>query len=206
MTDGHGRQRPRIVTFAGSVRTGSFNARLARRAADVLTDAGADARFVDLADHPMPLYDGDLESREGLPPGARSFKAVLRAADGFVIASPEYNGSFTPLLKNALDWASRSESKDEPPLAAYAGKTAALLAASPGDFGGLRGLVHVRAVLSGIGVTVLPRQLAVSRAYEAFDDDGSLKDDRARGTLRSIAEGLVRLTRALAASGTGSGA
>ena len=140
---------------------------------------------------PLPLFDQDLESAQGLPAGAKQFKALLREHDGFLIASPEYNSSFTPLLKNAIDWASRAESKDEPPLAAYRGKVAALLSASPGALGGLRGLVHLRALLGNIGVIVLPDQVAIGAAHEVFDDAGLIKDERKSAQIANLARSLT---------------
>ena len=142
--------KPKILAFAGSTRTDSLNKKLARAAAAIAGEAGAEVTFVDLRDLALPLYDGDLEEASGLPEGARKLKALLRASDGFLIASPEYNSSVTAVLKNALDWASRAETDDEPPLAAFRGKAAALLSASPGALGGLRGLVHLRAILGNM--------------------------------------------------------
>ncbi|MDP1592373.1 MAG: NAD(P)H-dependent oxidoreductase, partial [Prosthecobacter sp.] len=114
-----------------------------------------------------------------------------RDHDAFLIASPEYNSSITAVLKNALDWASRDESDDEPALSAYRGKTAALLSASPGALGGLRGLVHLRSILGNIGVIVLPDQVALPKAHEAFDDAGQLKDQRPAKQVTALAQGLV---------------
>ena len=131
--------QPKITAFAGSLRTGSFNKKLLALAAAAARTAGAEVTTVDLRDLALPLFDQDLEAASGLPEGAKKFKALLRASDGLLIASPEYNSSLTAVLKNAIDWASRAESDDEPPLAAYRGKTAALCSASPGALGGLRG-------------------------------------------------------------------
>src|SRR5438105_5025737 len=123
--------QPKIVAFAGSLRTGSFNKKLLAIAADAARAAGAEVTVVDLRELALPVFDQDLEDASGLPDGARKFKALLRASDGFLIASPEYNSSVTAALKNAIDWASRAETDDEPPLAAFRGKAAALFAASP---------------------------------------------------------------------------
>jgi NAD(P)H-dependent FMN reductase len=121
----------------------------------------------------MPLYDGDLEAAQGMPPGAKAFKELVRGQAGLVIASPEYNGSFSALLKNTIDWISRPEA-GEGPLAVLRGKTAALLSASPGPGGGQRGLRHLRELLERIGVQVAPSQVTVARAMEAFDGEGRL--------------------------------
>jgi len=140
--------------------------------------AGAGVTIIDLSDYPMPIFNQDLEQEQGLPECARKFKALMIEHDAFMIASPEYNSAFSPLLKNVIDWASRAESADEPPLAAYRGKTAAIMAASPGALGGLRGLVFLRMLLANIGVSVLPEQQVIPEAYKAFNADGSLLDDR----------------------------
>src|ERR1700733_13055904 len=169
--------QPKIVAFAGSLRAGSYNKKLVAIAAEAARAAGAEVTVVDLRELALPVFDQDIEDASGLPEGARKFKALLRASDGFLIAAPEYNSSITAALKNAIDWASRSETDDEPSLAAFRGKAAALMSASPGALGGLRGLVTVRSILSNIGVLVLPDQVAISTAHEAFDDSGKLKDE-----------------------------
>lgn len=182
---------PKILAFAGSTRTGSYNKKFVCVAAEAAREAGAEVTVIDLRDLALPLFDEDLEAAHGLPAKAREFKAMLRAADGLLISSPEYNSSLTAVLKNAIDWASRAESDDEPPLSSFRGKAAALLAASPGALGGLRGLVHLRAILGNIGVIVLPDQLALGAAYEAFDDAGNLKDEKKHKQVAGIAKSLV---------------
>lgn len=177
---------PKIVVFAGSNRAGSFNQALAKIVAESARAAGAEVSFVDLRDLALPLFDPDLEAESGLPEGARKLKTLLRESDGFLVASPEYNSSITPALKNALDWASRAESDDEPPLVAYRGKIAALFAASPGALGGLRGLVTLRSILGNIGVHVLPDQVCIPVAHEAFDADGQLKDPRKKRAVDAL--------------------
>ena len=189
--------QPKITAFAGSTRAASFNKQLVRLAADAARAAGAEVTVVDLRDVALPLFDEDLEAASGLPEGAKKFKSLLRASDGFLIASPEYNSSITAALKNAIDWASRAEGGDEPPLAAYRGKVAALFAASPGALGGLRGLVHLRAILGNIGVIVLPDQVCIPAAHEAFDDSGGLKDERKAKQVGALAKSLVETLRRL---------
>ncbi len=144
----------------------------------------------------VPLYDGDSERDHGLPAAAQALKRRISTHDGLLIASPEYNGSLTPALKNALDWASRREG-DEPALAAYAGKTAAIIAASPGRLGGARSLMALRHVLSALGVHVMPQQLALAEARDAFDESGELADSAHAATLAGIAQALVRTTARL---------
>ena len=188
---------PKIVAFAGSLHTASFNKKLVALAADAARAAGAEVAVVDLRDLALPLFDQDLEAASGLPECAKKFKALLRASDGFLIASPEYNSSITAALKNAIDWASRSESDDEPPLVAYKGKVAALCSASPGALGGLRGLVTLRSILGNIGVIVLPEQVCISTAHEAFDEAGKLKEERKVKQVNALAMALVETLRKL---------
>ena len=126
----------------------------------------------------MPLFNQDLEKEQGIPEHALKFKKLLVEHDGFLIASPEYNSAFSPLLKNVIDWASRSETENEPPLEAYQAKIAAIMATSPGGLGGIRGLVFLRMLLGNIGVTVIPDQQAIPTAFKAFDDNGALIDEK----------------------------
>ncbi|MEW8624719.1 MAG: NAD(P)H-dependent oxidoreductase [Candidatus Thiodiazotropha sp.] len=186
-----GTMSPRILAFAGSSRRDSFNKRLLKIAASGAEAAGADVTRIDLADYPMPLFNQDLESEQGIPENALKFKRLLIDHDAFIIASPEYNSAFTPLLKNVIDWASRAESDDEPPLMAFQGKTAVILAASPGALGGLRGLVFLRMLLANIGVTVLPEQQAIPQAFKAFNEDGSLVDDRKQQSVMALGKKLA---------------
>ena len=167
---------PKLLAFAGSSRKDSFNKRLVKIAASGAESAGATVTVIDLADFPMPIFNEDLESTKGMPDKAREFKNHLIEHDGFLIASPEYNSSLSALLKNAIDWASRSETDNEAPLVAYRGKVAAIMAASPGGLGGIRGLVFLRMLLGNIGVFVLPDQQVIPQAFKAFGDDGLLVD------------------------------
>lgn len=189
---------PKILVLAGSTRRQSFNRRLATAAAGFCREQGAEVTQLELADYPLPLYSQDLESEQGLPANAVELKRIFQAHDAFVIACPEYNGSITPLLKNTIDWVSR-RAPGEASMVAYKGKTATLISASAGALGGLRGLVHVRAILSNIGVLVLPAQVAVSKADQVFGADGSLSDEVWAGRLRSALDELVRITTKLGA-------
>ena len=183
---------PRILAFAGSTRTDSWNKKLIQVAAAGARAAGAEVTLIDLRDFPMPLYDGDLEAKEGLPPGAKEFKKLMLEHAGLLISSPEYNSSVSAVLKNAIDWASRSE-PGEAPLAAFAGKAAGLAAASPGALGGLRGLVHLRAILGNIQVLVIPHQVAVPKAHEAFTPEGGLKDAKQQAAVEKVGAELAAL-------------
>ena len=187
--------QPKILVFAGSLRTASYNKKLARLAAEAARAAGAEVTYVDLRELAMPIYDEDLETAQGLPEGAKRLKQMIREHHGLLIASPEYNSSMTAALKNALDWASRPEGEKENTADAFRGKFAALMAASPGALGGLRGLVHLRAMLGNIDVTVLPTQVTVSAAYDAFDEKDQLKDERKAKQITALAQGLVEFVR-----------
>ncbi len=182
----------KILAFAGSTRKESWNKKLVRIAAAGAQGAGAEVTFLDLRDLPLPLFDEDLEAAEGLPANGRKLKDLLLDHDGFLLSSPEYNSSISAVLKNAIDWASRPV-QGEPPLACFSGKTAALMSASPGALGGLRGLVHVRAILSNINVLVLPDQVAVPKAHESFASDGTLKDPKQHGAVLALGEKLAHL-------------
>jgi len=183
------------------MRQASVNKKLARLAAARAQATGASAEYLDLADYPMPIYDGDLEAQGGLPETARSLKARFRGSDGFLIASPEYNSSLPPVLKNALDWISRPETGDEPGLVAYRGKVAALMAASPSGMGGMRGLVPLRMMLGNIGVHVVPDQLTVPRAFNAFTASDQLADPDHDERLAAVVRTWVETARRLHCSG-----
>ncbi|WP_265273949.1 NADPH-dependent FMN reductase [Nostoc sp. KVJ3] len=187
---------PKILAFAGSTRIDSYNKKLVKIAADGAKAAGAEVTYIDLRDLPLPLFDEDLEAQEGLPANARTFKDFLISHQGLLIASPEYNSSLTAVLKNAIDWASRP-APNEAPLAAFAGKVASIMSASPGALGGLRGLVHLRSILGNIKVLVLPDQIAVPKAYEAFNADGTLKDPKQKESIEKLGNDLAKMLRSL---------
>jgi NAD(P)H-dependent FMN reductase len=189
---------PKVLVLAGSIRTGSLNARLAALAAKEIARAEADVTRISLVDYPLPLYDGDLEARSGPPENAVKLKRTFCAHQGVFIASPEYNASMTPLLKNAIDWISRVRESKEPPLAAYRNRVFALGAASNGTYGGMRSLMALRHVLElGCGALVIPEQIAVREASHAFDENDDLKDERNAGLLKAVAGRLVELARQL---------
>ena len=182
----------KILVTAGSIRTGSFNARLAAAATKELSLLDAEVTRVSLADYPMPIYDGDLEAKSGPPENAIKLKRHFMASHGIFIASPEYNASVTPLLKNALDWVSRVREGAEPPLAAYKNRVFAIGGASPGPFGGMRSHMALRQVLEiGCGALVIPDYITVREAASAFDDKDALHDERSAKQLRNMMERLV---------------
>ncbi len=192
----------RVLAFAGSTRTESFNKKLVKIAVAGAKAAGAEVTLIDLRDFPMPLYDGDLEASEGIPTQAKRFKELMRSHDGLLLSCPEYNSSMTGVFKNAIDWASRQE-PGEAPLACFTGKVATLMSASPGALGGLRGLVHVRAMLGNINVLVLPDQVAVPRAHEAFQPDGALKDPKQQAAIEQLGRSLAAMLAKLHSQASG---
>lgn len=191
---------PKILAFAGSTRDGSFNKKLVAIAAQAATKAGAEVTLLDLKEYPMPLFDQDYEAQKGMPKSAKDLKALMVASDGFLIASPEYNSSITGVLKNTLDWVSRDPKEDDnEPLIAFKGKVASIMSASPSGLGGLRGLVHLRAILGNIGVLVLPTQKSIPHSHKAFNDDNSLKDKKQQAAIETQGAELVSLIRKLKA-------
>jgi NAD(P)H-dependent FMN reductase len=184
--------QPKILAFAGSTRTDSFNKKLIKIAATGARESGADVTIIDLRDYPMPLYDEDLEKKEGLPSSTRKLKELMLSHHGFLISSPEYNSSISGVLKNTIDWTSR-QGDDESPLICFKDKVAGLMSASPGGLGGLRGLVHVRAILENMGVMVIPNQLAISKAHESFNLDGTMKDQKQEQQVKKIGANLAQM-------------
>lgn len=184
-------KHPRLLAFGGSLRAASYNQKLATIAADAARDAGADVTLIALRDFRMPLFDEDLEASEGMPEAAQKLKALFAKHDGLLIASPEYNSTITAALKNAIDWVSRATSPDEKPLSVLSGKKAAIMSASPGGYGGARSLAQLRPFLENIGVTVLPDQVSIPKAYEAFTEDGQLVDPEQAAAVKSLSEKLA---------------
>ena len=190
---------PKILVFAGSTRTGSHNARLAALAAKELALTGADVTRVSLEDYPLPIYNGDDETESGVPANARNLKRLMMEHHGVFIASPEYNASITPLLKNTIDWISRVRERGEPPLTAFKHRAFALGGASDSPYGALRSLMALRQVLElGCGALVLPEQITVFHASEAFDEMDNLKEERAAASLKRVVQRLADTAREMA--------
>jgi chromate reductase len=184
--------KPKILAFAGSTRTDSYNKKLVKISSSGATEAGADVTVIDLRDFPMPIYDGDLEQKDGLPSNAVKLKDIMLAHQGFLISSPEYNSSISAVFKNTIDWASR-QSEGETPLACFKNKVAGIMSASPGMLGGLRGLVHVRSILGNIGVIVMPDQITIAKAHEAFNEDDTLKDKKQEDQVKKIGVNVAKM-------------
>jgi NAD(P)H-dependent FMN reductase len=189
----------KILVFAGSTRSDSLHRKLARLVTAELRSRGLEVTLADLRDYSMPMYDGDQEASHGLPSAALDFRKLLEQHDFLVIASPEYNGSFPALVKNTIDWTSRPATPGERSAALYRGKSAALLAGSPGPGGGRRGLRHLRELLEMIGVTVLAEQVVVPGAFQAFDAGGTLIRDEDREAISRLAD-AVQASAAMSAA------
>lgn len=189
---------PRILVFGGSLRTGSFSARLAALAAKEIALAGAEVTHVSLGDYPLPIYNADMEKNEGFPENARRFARLIESHHGVFIATPEYNHSLPPLLKNTIDWTSR------PRLAAeikVRGKAFGIGSTSDGLIGGARALIDLRKVIvTAYGAYVVPDQISVSKAGEAFDDAGHLIAEVPAKLLKTISQRLVELASRLGAA------
>lgn len=189
----------KIAVIVGSTREGSFNRALGSLAAKALAAHGADVTDIDLATFDLPLYSASLEAN-AFPGDALRLKQLFAAQDGLLFVSPEYNGSVSPLLKNAIDWASRPTGDESlVALSAYRGKAAAILSASISPFGGLRGLMHLRQILSTIQMLVIPEQVLVPNAHAAFGDDGELKEALPATLVDMTAARLVKVAGAIAA-------
>jgi chromate reductase len=190
---------PKILIFSGSLRTGSHNSRLAALAAKELTLLDVDVTRISLADYPLPLYDADLDARSGQPEAAFKLKHMIQAHHGIFIASPEYSGSVTPLLKNAIDWVSRVRERGDPTYAAYKNRVFAISSVSPGPGGGLAGLIALRQILEvGCGALVIPEQVAVQRADQAFDDMDKIVDIHTANLFHAQLARLVETARLFA--------
>jgi chromate reductase len=188
-------KKPKILAFAGSLREHSYSKRVVKTAIRGAQKAGADVTYIDLRDYPMSIYNADVHINEGFDENALKLQRLLIEHDGLLIASPEYNGSLSGALKNAIDWTSRQS--DEYKMGeVFRGKVAAIMAESPGAFGGLRCLGHLRGVLSILLVNVLPSEIAVSKVHELFDGDGEeMKDEKMKAILEDLGASLVDILR-----------
>ena len=182
---------PKILVFAGSLRIGAFSISTADAAMKELALQGADVSRISLGDYPLPIMDQNLENEKGVPENALKLSRQIAAHDGMLIASPEYNASIPPLLKNALDWVSRVRRDGARPFKPFDGKVAALCSSSNGNFAGARALYHLRAVLMHCHVEVITPQCSVSKASEAFDEDGQFKDEALRHRMETVCRTLI---------------
>lgn len=182
---------PKILVFSGSTRAGSVNTKLAGTVCRELALIDCEVTRISLADYALPLYDGDLEARDGIPENALKLAQLLHVHDGYFIASPEYNGSLSPLLKNTIDWISRVSAVNGEAVSPFRGKVAAIGAASPGGMGGISMLYHLREILVRLGTLVVSDQVAVGNAGKAFDDNDAITDERTAGFLANCCKSLA---------------
>lgn len=187
---------PKVIALAASLRRDSWNKKLVRVAASGAAAAGAEITILDLHDYLLPAYNADDEDSSGLPENARRLAEVFKAHQGLLIASPEYNGGFPGHLKNTFDWLSRPQA-GEKPFGMFANKPAAIMAASPGAFGGIRMLPALRQMLSHFQFLVIPQQQALPKASEAFDPEGTLKDPKIAAAVRALGERVAVLAAKL---------
>ena len=192
---------PKILVFAGSIRTGAYSGKTADAATKELALQGAEITRISLADYPLPIMDQDLEAEEGVPDNAVKLARLFIDHDGILIATPEYNGSMPPLLKNTIDWISRVRRDRGIPVRPLAGRVVALCSSSDGHFAGIRSASHLRAVLSHIQMEVIAPQVSVPHAGEAFDDDGNFHEERLRNGMERLCRTLIERAAMLSPRG-----
>lgn len=180
-----------VLAFAASLRRTSLNRKLIALAAEVARSAGAQVDLAEFREFELPIYDGDLDASDGLPPGGVELKRRIEQADAIMISAPEYNYSVAGPLKNAIDWVSRARPMP------WRGRSIYLMSASPSAMGGIRGLWQTRIPLEGCGALVFPDMFALPHAGEAFDDSGKLRDAALAERLRREVVGFVRLAEAV---------
>lgn len=183
----------KVLVFAGSARRDSLNKKLARLAAEAASKAGAEVTYIDLNDYPMPIYHGDEEAASGIPENGKKLKALFKSHNALIVASPENNSSVSSLLKNTIDWLSRADGA-ESGMVPFKDKTALLMAASPGPFGGVRGLNHLRDIVSRLGVLTWPDMMTVANAETAFSPEGSFTDGKQLARLEKLVAAMVQLS------------
>ena len=188
----------KLLAFSGSLRKNSFNQSVVAAAAEGAKNAGAEVTIVHLADYAAPLFNEDDEAATGIPEGAKKLKQLMIEADGFLVSTPEYNSGYSAAIKNAIDWASRKE-EGETNLQAFKGKTATIMAASPGALGGIRGLVPFRMLLGNIGMHVSPTQQAIGGVAKLVNEQGEINDEATLKKLHNLGKHAVEFTQALKA-------
>lgn len=181
----------KVLAFAGSTRADSYNKKLVKEAAEIARQMGATVTVIDLKDYPIPLYEGDLEMKQGMPANAKKLRQLMIASNAMIIATPEHNSSVPAVLKNALDWASRSE-EGKPSKEVFAGKKIAIMSASPGRGGGARALVHLKSILEDVKANIISKQVSVSQANTAFNAQGKLQNPATKQELSEEISLLIK--------------
>lgn len=187
----------RLIAFAGSLRAASFNRKLVRVLVEGAREAGAEVTLLELREHALPIYDGDIEAA-GMPEAVRRLQHLMRDHDGLLVSTPEYNGSMPALVKNTLDWISRPLPDGRSGTTLFRGKVAGICSASPGAAGGMRSLIVLRDALGKLGLWVAPTQFALGRADAAFDEHGALQNAKQLAAVKAIGVEVVRAAKALA--------
>jgi chromate reductase len=185
----------KILVIPGSLRTGSLNAKLAAAAAYQFAQAGVDVTRISLADFPLPIYDGDLQTKSGVPKNAINLKRMIGAHHGVLMVTPEYNSSVPPLVKNTIDWVTRVQDTNETRGQVFRGRAFAIAAASEGRLGGTRALAALRLILSACHAMVIPNQLALSFAGEAYDDMDRLKHPADIEALNALVRQMIDISQ-----------
>jgi NAD(P)H-dependent FMN reductase len=183
--------KPKILAFAGSLRKNSFNKKMVDTAVKGAEEAGAVVTLIDLKDYPLPIYDQDIEDATGLPENALKLKKLFMENDGLLIAAPEYNSSISGVLKNVIDWVSRPAIGESVYLCCFINKVVVLMSASPGNLGGMRGLVHVRSIFGNINSIVLPAQKCIPNADKVFDASGKIIDPKIQKEVLDLGKDLT---------------
>lgn len=189
---------PRILVFAGSIRTGAYSGKTADAAAKELAVQGAEVTRISLADYPLPLMNQDLEREAGVPEPAVRLAGMIASHDGLLVATAEYNASIPPLLKNTIDWVSRvNKDAQGRPFRAFKGKATALCSSSNGNYAGIRAINHLRAVLVHCGAEVVSPQCSVPRGQDAFDEHGNFREESLRRSMTAVCAALIERARML---------
>lgn len=181
----------KVLAFSGSTRKDSCNKKLIMESARIAREQGATVQIIELKDYPIPFYDADLEAQSGMPENAKKIRSMMMESHAVIIASPEYNGSVSAILKNLIDWLSRNNN-GQPSRDAFKDRKFAILSCSPGSGGGSRGLEHLAAIIKNVGGNVILKQTAIPGAYSAFDTQGKLINEKQRSELQEEITELLK--------------